>query len=300
MPVIEFEGKTTEEAIETACNQLHIPKDELKFQIISTGTGGIFGLLTGRKARVKVTVEEKISSRTEKKTAEETNEEAVEAVEDTGTRPEPVSEQPRREATDEKKPERRKPRRPEKKRSEPDRPKQEPRSTAAAEDLKPSTLPGPDEEFYEGPEDDAMKLSREVLEGILSRIPIEATVTTTRINNRIILNIEGGNSGLLIGKKGATLDAFQFLVNKIVNREKAERNHIIVDTGDYRQRRHDSLMALALRLADKARRIKRPVSINALSAQERRIIHLALKNEHGVITRSKGDGSYKRVVIIPN
>ena len=292
MPVIEFEGKTTEEAIETACNQLHIPKDELKFQIISTGTGRIFGLLTGKKAQIKVTVEEKISSPPEKKTAKET-------IEETEARSEPLSEKPGRKAKAEKKPERSKPRRPEKKRSEPDRAKNEPRSTTD-QDLKPSTLPGPEEEFYTGPEDDAMKLSREVLEGILSRIPTEATVTTTRIANRIILNIEGGNSGLLIGKKGATLDAFQFLVNKIVNREKDERNHIIVDTGDYRQRRHDSLMALALRLADKARRIKRPVSINALSAQERRIIHLALKNEQGVITRSKGDGSYKRVVIIPN
>jgi spoIIIJ-associated protein len=299
MPVIEFEGKTTEEAIETACSQLHIPKDELKFEIISTGTGGIFGLLTGKKARVKVTVQEKISSLPEKKKAEKTIEEAVEAVEETETRAEPLSEKPSREARAEKKPERRKPQRADKKRSEPGRPQKEPLSTAA-QFLQPSTLPGPDEELYEGPEDDAMKLSREVLEGILSRIPIEAAVTTARINNRIILNIEGGNSGLLIGKKGATLDAFQFLVNKIVNREKAERNHIIVDTGDYRKRRHDSLMALALRLADKARRIKRPVSINALSAQERRIIHLALKNEHGVITRSKGDGSYKRVVIIPN
>jgi len=299
MPVIEFEGKTTEEALETACSQLHIPKDELKFEIISTGTGGIFGLLTGKKARVKVTVEERLSSRPKKKETEETIEDAVEAVEEKETRPEPLPEKPSREATAEKKPERRKPRRPEKKRSEPRRPKKEP--TPSTEPLlKPSTQPGPDEEFYEGPEDEAMKLSREVLEGILSRIPIEAAVTTARINNRIILNIEGGNSGLLIGKKGATLDAFQFLVNKIVNREKAERNHIIVDTGDYRKRRHDSLMALALRLADKARRIKRPVSINALSAQERRIIHLALKNERGVITRSKGDGSYKRVVIIPN
>ncbi len=63
MPVIEFEGKTTEEAIETACSHLHLPKDEIKFEIISTGTGGIFGLLTGKKARIRVRVEEKISSR---------------------------------------------------------------------------------------------------------------------------------------------------------------------------------------------------------------------------------------------
>lgn len=300
MPVIEFEGKTTEEAIETACSHLHLPKDEIKFEIISTGTGGIFGLLTGKKARIRVRVEEKISSRppqTEK--IEERRAETSDAAESAADQPKPSVEKPGREAKKERKPEERGPRRPDKKSSQPDREEEEPRPPAD-QALRPSTLPGPDEEFYEGPEDHAMKFSREVLEGILSRMPVEAAVTTSRINDRIILNIEGDNRGLLIGKKGATLDAFQFLVNKIANREKNERNHIIVDTGEYRKRRHDSLMALALRLADKARRIKRPVSINALSAQERRIIHLALKNEKGVTTRSKGEGSYKRVVIIPD
>lgn len=287
MPVIEFEGKTTEEAIETACSHLHLPKDEIKFEIISTGSGGIFGLLTGKKARIRVTVEEKFSSRppqTEK--IEETGAGTSDGVESATDQPKPA-------------PEERKPRPLEQKSSQPERKEEEPRPPAG-QTLRPSTLPGPDEEFYEGPEDDAMKFSREVLEGILSRMPVEAEVTTSRINDRIILNIDGGNRGLLIGKKGATLDSFQFLVNKIVNREKKERNHIIVDTGEYRKRRHDSLMALSLRLADKARRINRPVSINALSAQERRIIHLSLKDEKGVTTRSKGEGSYKRVVIIPN
>ncbi len=300
MPVIEFEGKTTEEAIETACRNLDLPKDEIKFEIISTGAGGIFGLLAGKKARIRVSVEEKISSRpSPSEKIEENRPETSDAAETAADRTIPSVEPPGREVKEKKKPAEHKPQRPAKKSSQPDRKEEEPR-IAAGEALRPSTLPGPDEEFYEGPEDDAMKFSREVLEGILSRMPIEAVITVSRINDRIILDIEGGNRGLLIGKKGATLDAFQFLVNKIVNREKSERNHIIVDTGEYRKRRHDSLMALALRLADKARRIKKPVSINALSAQERRIIHLALKSEKGVSTRSKGEGSYKRVVIIPS
>ena len=100
-------------------------------------------------------------------------------------------------------------------------------------------------------------------------MPVEATVTANRINDRIVLDISGDNSGLLIGKKGTTLDAFQFLVNKIVNRTSDDRQHIIVDTGDYRNRRHDSLIALAQRMADKAIRTKRPISISALSAHDR-------------------------------
>lgn len=300
MPVIEFEGKTTEEAIETACSHLHLPKDEIKFEIISTGSGGIFGLLTGKKARIRVTVEEKTSSRSPQTgKIEETGAGTSDAVESAADQPKPAVEKPGRETKKGETPEGRKPRPLDQKSSQPERKEEEPRPPAG-QALRPSTLPGPDEEFYEGPEDEAMKFSREVLEGILSRMPVEAEVTVSRINDRIILNIDGGNRGLLIGKKGATLDSFQFLVNKIVNREKKERNHIIVDTGEYRKRRHDSLMALSLRLADKARRINRPVSINALSAQERRIIHLSLKDEKGVTTRSKGEGSYKRVVIIPN
>jgi len=131
MPVIEFEGKTTEEAIETACSHLHLPKDEIKFEIISTGTGGIFGLLTGKKARIRVRVEERISSRppqTEK--IEERRAETSDAAESAADQPKPSVEKPGREAKKEKKPEGRKPRRPDKESSQPDRKEEEPRPPA--------------------------------------------------------------------------------------------------------------------------------------------------------------------------
>ena len=120
-----------------------------------------------------------------------------------------------------------------------------------------------------------------------------------RIENRIILTIEGENSGLLIGKKGATLDAFQFLVNKIVNRTSTDKQRVIVDTEDYRRRRHQSLIDLAGRMAAKAKRSRRPVTITALSAHDRRVVHLALQNEPGLKTRSRGEGAFKSVILIP-
>jgi len=288
MPIIEFEGKTTEEAIEKACNHLHLAKDELKFEILSTGTSGIFGLLTGRKARIKVMVEEilSVSPKTEASSPKKP-----------ASKPDQKPKQAARKSRPQAKKDYDKKRRP------PDsakNPRLETTPAAGQPLLVPPTKPGPGEEVYEGPEGEAMTFAREVLEGILERMPVEASVSVSRISDRIILNIQGDNSGLLIGKKGATLDAFQFLVNKIVNRARPDRSHIIVDIGDYRSRRYDSLVSLAQRMANKARTSGRPVSINALSAHDRRIIHLALKNEPDLATRSKGEGSYKRIVISPN
>jgi spoIIIJ-associated protein len=161
-------------------------------------------------------------------------------------------------------------------------------------------MPGPGESVVQGPEDELMTQSRLILEGILSRMELDAQVTTTRIGERIVLNVTGDNSGLVIGKKGATLDALQFLINKIVNRDLSEKTRVIVDTEEYRRRRQESLVDLARRMADKARRTKRPVTISQLSAHDRRVIHLALQDQGGIKTRSRGDGLLKNVIIIPN
>jgi len=160
-------------------------------------------------------------------------------------------------------------------------------------------MAGPGESIYQGPDDESMIQAREVLTGILSGMELEAEVTAARIEDRIILNVKGESSGLLIGKKGATLDAVQFLVNKIVNRTRTEKQRVVVDTEEYRQRRHQSLIDLAQRMAAKAKRTRRPVTISSLSAHDRRVVHLALQNDPSLKTRSRGDGPLKSVVIIP-
>jgi spoIIIJ-associated protein len=343
MPVIEFEGKTTEEAIEKACNQLHIPSDELKFEILSTGSSGIFGL-GGKKAAIRVTVQEKISKKppeskpepkpepepkpqppTEEPPARPESAPKPEPATDE-TRPEPEFEPPELAESPPKPSESAGPpadgraggRRGGRKRSgrrgsggpkpvEGDKEKSTPREKEASEDIfkegkapLPPTMPGPGESVVQGPEDELMTQSRLILEGILSRMELDAQVTTTRIGERIVLNVTGDNSGLVIGKKGATLDALQFLINKIVNRDLSEKTRVIVDTEEYRRRRQESLVDLARRMADKARRTKRPVTISQLSAHDRRVIHLALQDQGGIKTRSRGDGLLKNVIIIPN
>ena len=147
--------------------------------------------------------------------------------------------------------------------------------------------------------ENGLDLAKETLEKILALIPMETTVTADQENGKISLDIEGDTSGLLIGRKGKTLDALQFIVNRIVNKALDKKLHVIVDSENYRQRRRDSLTQMALKMADKAKRTKKPVATNPLNPHDRRIVHLALKDDRDLDTKSRGDGILKKVLIIP-
>src|SRR5215468_3993423 len=139
-----------------------------------------------------------------------------------------------------------------------------------------------------------------VLEGILKRIGIAGEVRSSEDEERITLDIAAGDEGgLIIGKKGATLDALQYMVNKIVNRDLMGRKPILLDTEGYRGRREDSLVELAQRLSEKVRRTNRAVTMSPMSPHDRRIIHLALDKVPGVTTRSEGEGAFRRLMILP-
>jgi len=144
-----------------------------------------------------------------------------------------------------------------------------------------------------------LQIAHEALENILALIPITTVVNSQKADGTIVLNIEGDKSGLLIGKKGKTLDALQFIVNKIVNKELGKRTRVSIDAENYRERRKELLVQLALRMGDKAKRIKKPVTINPLNPRDRRIIHLTLKQDKGLETKSRGEGLHKKVIIIP-
>jgi spoIIIJ-associated protein len=141
--------------------------------------------------------------------------------------------------------------------------------------------------------------AQRTLEEILALIPLEATVTASRGEGRITLRIQGDRSGLLIGRKGKTLDALQFLVNKIVSKALDKKIDVVIDSENYRRRKEDSLTQMALKMGDKAKRINKPVTTNPMNPHDRRLIHLALKDDAQLETRSRGEGLLKRVVIIP-
>jgi len=115
----------------------------------------------------------------------------------------------------------------------------------------------------------------------------------------VFLEIIGDGSGLLIGKHGATLDAFQHIVNRITNRQFSGNCNIHVDNENYRKKREEKLTQLAIRLSEKAKKTKKPVSLIPLSAKDRKTVHMALKGDRDVQTKSTGDGPLKRVMIIP-
>jgi spoIIIJ-associated protein len=207
----EFEGKTTEEALENASRELKMPQEELNFDIIEPGSAGIFGLVGGKRAKIKVILED------------------------------------------------------------------------------------PEEEIDEN----GLRVARETLEKILALIPVETTVSAQKTDGKIALNIQGDKSGLLIGRRGKTLDALQYIVNKIVNKALEKKLYIVVDSEDYRSRREESLTQLALKMGDKAKKIKKPVTTNLLNPHDRRIVHLTLKEDDDLDTKSRGEGLLKKVVIIP-
>ena len=174
----------------------------------------------------------------------------------------------------------------------------------SAIDLRASELqPVPVEEPLVAAEAAAMgQKAKEVLAEILNLMGISAEVEL-RIGEKTdetVVEIRAENSGLLIGRKGQTLEALQYLVSRIAGeRGGTEGPHIVVDIENYRQRRRKSLEDMALRLGEKAKRQRKTVTVDALSAADRRIIHAALQDDPWVTTKSLGQGSYRRLLIIP-
>jgi len=144
--------------------------------------------------------------------------------------------------------------------------------------------------------------ARTFLKGLLQRIPVEVQVEASVSGDAIALNIIGDGSGLLIGKRGQTLDALQFVMNKIINRNcpLGSKTEVIVDTEHYRRRKMEILRETALRMSDKAKKTLRPVSLSPMPPSERRIIHLILAEEDSeVYTKSYGEGTLRRIIIYP-
>ena len=142
----------------------------------------------------------------------------------------------------------------------------------------------------------------EVLGEILARMGIAAVVKVSEDEEQILLDVQGPESGLVIGKQGQTLDSLQYLVARIVHRDRHEADFgklLVVDAEQYRARRRESLVALAHEMGEKAIRTCRPVAVNPMSPHDRRIMHLALDKVPGVTTQSEGEGSFRRLVILP-
>jgi spoIIIJ-associated protein len=148
-------------------------------------------------------------------------------------------------------------------------------------------------------EDGKADLALEMVTEILKRMSLHVDVKIRDDGEEVVLDIDGEDIGRVIGKKGQTLDALQFVINKIVNRFPEGRRHIVLDSGDYRERREQGLISMARREAKRAMTQGRVVTLEPMSPRDRRVIHLSLAKLPGVSTRSDGQGNERRVRIIP-
>jgi spoIIIJ-associated protein len=166
----------------------------------------------------------------------------------------------------------------------------------------PETPSAPEATAFTVEASEITQKAQKTLEDILDLMGVKATVRqkSTAQGNETVLEVQAENSGLLIGRKGQTLEALQYLVTRIAGeRQGIEGPHIVVDVENYRERRRRSLEDMALRLGEKAKRQRKAVTIDALSAADRRIVHAALQDDPWISTKSLGQGSYRRLLIIP-
>ncbi|MFQ5681656.1 MAG: RNA-binding cell elongation regulator Jag/EloR [Candidatus Binatia bacterium] len=143
---------------------------------------------------------------------------------------------------------------------------------------------------------------REVLAEILRLMGVPSTVNVKpgETAEEVSLDIHGDCGSLLIGRKGQTLEALQYLVMRITGEGQGrEGPQLVIDTGNYRARKRKNLEDMALRFGEKAKRQRKTVTVNALTAADRRIIHVALQDDPWLTTRSLGTGAYRRLLIIP-
>jgi len=165
------------------------------------------------------------------------------------------------------------------------------KAVQAEQEEKPAAAPATGE--------DTLSYAKTVLERILAGIAVPSRVQGRVDGETIYLDIKGDGTGLLIGRHGQTLDAIQYIVGRIVGKQLGEKKVIVIDTERYRERRRENLERLSRQMGEKAKSTGRPISLQPMSASDRRIVHLALKHDRDLETRSEGEGSLKSIKIIP-
>ncbi len=277
-PQLEFEANSVEQAVEMACQELSIPKDKLKYKVISYGSTGIFGLVGVKKARIAVKSPQAKQESKKPRTPPEPPPEQSEPKA-------PVPVEPAQDPADI-------PADPHETKAQPDPPATESSSEAADEPKETdSDLPEIDPEVLE--------LGESILRLMIKSITPDADLRQTEVTDRICFQVAGGNSAVIIGKRGQTLEAIQYLVEKIVNKHNAQRVRVRVDVEGYLDKRREQLERMAEKMAGKAKKSKKPVTLGQLNAHDRRIVHLALKDDGEVRTQSMGEGFYRKLVVFP-
>lgn len=300
MKSIEVTGKTVDEAITNGLLELGVSSDQAEIEVIEEASKGLLGLFT-RSAKVRITLKEGVEPVLD--TAEMADEKAV--VEEVTEKPEEerrigfdkvemdavtvtgekvviddTIEQRLAKANSGRKKERREER--------------------GEREKKPFTPPEP--KVYEIPadKDEVIAKAKGFVEELLKAMGIEPAVEAQFSQDGILeITVAGENMGVIIGKRGATLDSIQYLTTLVVNKGRQDHVHLKLDTEGYRARRQETLEKLAVSLAKKAKRTGHKVALEPMNPYERRIIHSVLQGDNGVETHSDGEEPYRKVIISP-
>ena len=272
----EFSGKTVEDAIVEAAMTLGIASSELEIEVVNKGTSGFLGI--GAKPAV-------IKARAKKEVKDE-----IDDILSTVKKPSRTGKKAAKPAA--KKPE--------------DDKKEEVKETVNEEtntDVDYSKA----EEKEEVPaepaniDDSIIDETKDYLKKIFDAMELESTIDITldKVSRTMSVDVEGPEMGIIIGKRGQTLDSLQYLVSLFVNKKSEVYIRVKLDTENYRERRRETLENLARKIAFKVKKSRRPFTLEPMNPYERRIIHSTLQSDKFVSTKSEGEEPYRKVVIYP-
>jgi spoIIIJ-associated protein len=145
----------------------------------------------------------------------------------------------------------------------------------------------------------AEKIGLDALQTMVDKITTDATIDSHQKAEKIFYNVSGGKTAVLIGKRGQTLEAMQYLVEKIVNKQSEKRVRIEIDVEGYLEKKREKLKSLAIKLGEKVKKTNKPATVGQLNAYDRRIVHLTLKSDSELRTHSIGEGYYRKLKIFP-
>ena len=311
MKSIEVTGKTVKDAIAKGVAELGCDSSDVDIQVIEMGSPGLFGMF-GKPAKVRLTMKESKADldlempvfsldqpsgkrrdegkRKEKPAKADKPAKAENAEKPAKAEPEEKPEEPVK--TEEK------PRPEKKKRREP-----KPQKAAETENAEPAEVkvePVVTEPFVATPEEqltDTAKSAREFLSGLTERMGVPAEIAVSETEEQLRMVLSGENMSILIGRRGETLDAIQYLTSLNVNRTREDYLRVSLDTENYRAKREEALRKLAVRMAGRCKKSGRRVALEPMNPYERRILHSALQADPDVTTHSEGEEPYRRVII---
>ena len=266
---ITLSAKTLDDAITEALVQLGVTSDRLDYIVVEKGSEGFLGI--GRKQAVI-----KARRKQEEKPVEEVVKEELKVEE-------PVKESVKTEKKAEKKPA-----------------KEYSHAKKQAREEKPEVKSAPKKEVELAKvEPQTIETCEKFIYDVMNAMGMEDVKVTSVVDEEgaLSINMEGSSMGILIGKRGQTLDSLQYLTNRVANKMQDGYVRVKLDTEDYRRRRKETLENLAKNIASKVKRTRKTVSLEPMNPYERRIIHSALQSDPAVSTHSEGEEPYRRVVV---